>query len=326
MPTPSTSLASLRPDLAGSFMEYEYEAARSRMIAQQVFPVVESQKQAGKLGKIPIEELLKTANVTRASGASYPRQQYTFTTDSFSTVDYGIEEVVDDRDSAAYSDFFNAEQLAATRALHTVMVEAEKRIAAAVFDTAAWTGSDLFTNVGTEWSTRGSAVPLTNVDAAAVKVFAGCGMWPNALIMSRTVFRNLRIVDEILDMLKFQGNFGDIKPENLTPQMLAGVFDVDMIIVGGAAKNTANENQTAVIKEIWDDEYCMVAKVATGPDVREPCIGRIIHWAEDGSTIGGTMESYRDERARADIVRARHDVDEKRLYVEAGHLLGNIMA
>jgi len=225
-----------------------------------------------------------------------------------------------------YNLFFAAEQLAAQRATHTVMVEAEKRVAAAVFDTAAWTGSSLFTNVAVEWSTVATAVPITNVEAAAVAVFGNCGMWPNALIMSRTVFRNLRLVSQVQDLLKYQGNFGDVKPENLTPQMLAGVFDVDKIIVGGAAKNTAASGAAASISEVWDDEYCMVAKVATTDDLREPCIGRIIHWGEDGSTIGTTLESYRDEPARADIVRARHDVDEKRLYVEAGHLLGNIMA
>ena len=112
MPTPSTTLTSLRPDLGGSFMELDMEAQKRRMIGPILFTPVEVSKPDGKLGKIPIEELLKPATVVRASGAPYPRQQYTFTDDTYSTKDYGIEEVVDERNAATYSDFFNAEQVA----------------------------------------------------------------------------------------------------------------------------------------------------------------------------------------------------------------------
>jgi hypothetical protein len=65
----------------------------------------------------------------------------------------------------------------------------------------------------------------------------------------------------------------------------------------------------------------MVCKVATGQDFREPCIGRTFHWAGDGSGIDGTIESYRDETVRGDVIRVRHDVDEIVLYKQAGHLL-----
>ena len=48
------------------------------------------------------------------------------------------------------------------------------------------------------------------------------------------------------------------------------------------------------------------------------------HHLLDGSSIGGTVESYRDENVRANIIRVRHDVDELVLYPQAGHLLSNI--
>jgi hypothetical protein len=65
----------------------------------------------------------------------------------------------------------------------------------------------------------------------------------------------------------------------------------------------------------------MVCRVATGNDFREPCIGRTFHWAGDGSSIDGAIESYRDEVVRSNIIRVRHDVDEVVLYAQAGHLL-----
>jgi hypothetical protein len=58
--------------------------------------------------------------------------------------------------------------------------------------------------------------------------------------------------------------------------------------------------------------------------MRDACIGRTFHWSQDGSSIGGTVESYRDERVRGDVIRVRHDVDEIVLYPQAGHLLSNV--
>jgi hypothetical protein len=68
----------------------------------------------------------------------------------------------------------------------------------------------------------------------------------------------------------------------------------------------------------------MVCRIATSNDLQDPCVGRTLHWAADGSTIGGTVESYREESKRGDVIRVRHDVDEVVLYTEMGHLLSNI--
>jgi hypothetical protein len=106
--------------------------------------------------------------------------------------------------------------------------------------------------------------------------------------------------------------------------MLARVFDLEYVIVAGTSRNSAKEGQTATPVQIWSSEYAMVAKIATSADMREPCIGRTFHWAQDGSSIGGTVESYREEAIRGDVIRVRHDVDEVILYPEAGHLLSNV--
>jgi hypothetical protein len=103
--------------------------------------------------------------------------------------------------------------------------------------------------------------------------------------------------------------------------MLAQVFDLDYVIVAGATRNNAKEGQTAAPQQIWLDTRAMVCKVATSQDMSEPCIGRTIHWAEDGSSVGGTFEEYREEAVRGKVLRVRHQVQELILYPQAGHLL-----
>ena len=324
MPSPSSSLATLRPDLAESFMEFDLEADAAGMVAAEVFPVVEVASQAGNFGKIPLEQLLQQRDTVRAPGSGYSRGNFTFEPAVYACVENGAEEPVDDRQAQMYADYFDAELIASQRAYAAVLRNAEQRVADAVFNTTTFTGSSLTTAVTNEWDDAPNATPIDDVEAAIQAIYDGSGLWGNALIVNRKVFRNLRNCDQVIDRINSAGAGNASKPSDVTAAMLAQVFDLEKIIVAGTSKNGANEGQTASPAQIWSGEYAMVAKVATTNDFREPCIGRTFHWGVDGSSIGGTIETYRDEAVRSDVVRVRHDVDEVMLYPQAGHLLSNI--
>lgn len=321
MPSPSTSQATLRPDLGGSLMEFDLSMADKGFIANRVLPVFESMKQSGPFGKIPIEQLLQSPEISRAPGAGYSRTKFTFDKGTFACEEFGVEEAVDDRESEMYRDFFDAEQISTLRARHFVELAAEMRAAALLFNATTWTSNKV--DVTHEWDDAANAVPMSDVETAVQAVFDACGLWPNALIVNRKVFRNLRLVDEI-QALSGSQPFMDVRPGMMTAAHLATVFDLEEVIVAGAPKNSAIEGAAASIASVWSDEYAMVARVARSQDIREPCVGRTIHWGEDGSSIGGTVESYREEGKRSEIIRVRHDVDEKVLYMEAAQLITNV--
>jgi len=316
---PSTALQ--RPDLGATLEEFDLDMALNGYIAQQVLPVIDVRQEAMNIGKIPIEQLLKDRDTKRAPGAGYSRSDFEFTTFAFACEEHGAEEAVDDRAAKIYARYFDAEAIATRRARAAVMRNAEKRAAALLFNTSTWTGSDLFTSVGTEWSTVGSATPIANVDAARNKVRDGSGLIPNAGICGWKVFEHLRRSAEIEDLVKHWG--GD-DPKRMTQSQIAAVLGLDHLFVGGGQKDTGAEGQATSLADIWDDEYFMVARVAMTDDPGEPCVGRTFHYTEDGSMVGTIVETYRDEPRRSDIVRARHDVDELTMYVQAAHLLGNI--
>ncbi|MBW3540754.1 MAG: hypothetical protein KY476_10825 [Planctomycetes bacterium] len=323
MPSPNTSLATLRPDLA-SFEEFDLEMQRRGYIGTQVLPVMGVAKQSGTFGKITLESLLQNRSVERAPGGGYSRGDWDFGTDSFATTERGAEEPVDDRESELYSEYFDAEQVSAARAYEAVLQAQEQRIAALLFNATTWTGASLTTGVTNEWDDAANATPIDDVEAAVRKVWEGTGLWPNALMLNRLVFRNLRNCAQIIERITASGAGSPAKASDVTAQMLAAVFDLERIVVGGNPKNSAAEGQSASIAPIWSNEYAMVAKLATGNDIREPCLGRTFHWDADGSMPGGAIETYRDETVRSEIVRVRHDVHEKVLYVGAAHLLSNI--
>lgn len=323
MPSPTSSLATLRPDLA-TFLEFDLESEKSGYIATQVFPVIDVQSQAGNFGKIPIEQLLQSRVTKRSPGSGYARGNWTFEPATYATVEHGAEEPVDDNEAKMYAEYFQAEQISTARAFSAVLRNAEARVADAVFNTSTWTGSSLTTAITHEWDDATNCVPLTDVEAAVQKIYDNSGLWANALVINRKVFRNLRNSAQVIDRIESNGAGNAAKATDITVQMLAAAFDLDHIIVAGTSKNGAKEGQAASPTQIWSGEYAMVCKIATGPDMRDPCIGRTFHWAEDGSSIGGTVESYRDERIRGDVIRVRHQVAEVVLYAQAGHLLSNI--
>lgn len=323
MPAPTSSLATQRPDLA-TFLQYDLENDKSGYVAQQVFPVVNVAKQAGNFGVVPLAQLLQARDTKRAPGSGYARGSFTFTPATYSTEEHGAEEPVDDREAKMYSDYFVAEQIATLRAFSSVLRNAEKRVADAVFNTSTWTGSSLTTSIGTPWSTVASATPITNVESAVQKVYDNSGLKANALIVNWKVYRNLRNCTQITDRIAASGAGSAIKASDITPQILAQVFDLDYVIVAGQSRNSATEGQTATPSQIWSSSYAMVCRISNSQDMRDPCIGRTFHWSEDGSSIGGTVETYRDETVRGNVVRVRHDVDEVVLYAQAGHLLSNI--
>lgn len=324
MAYPTTTLETLRPDLGGSMLEYPLDAMNNGFIGLEVLPVLEADKQSGSFGIIPVEQLLKVPEVSRTSNSGYSRGGFTFQDDSYSTKEYGYEEPVDERNKAIYSSYFDMELISALRARSIILRRAEIRYAAAIFNTSTWTGASLTTAVTNEWDDYTNAVPINDVEGAVRKVYDGTGLWPNALIMNRKVFRNLRLCDQIIDAIRSAGAGNPTKASDITTNMLSAVFDLPKIIVAGGAYDSATEGQSATISDIWSSEYAMVARVATTNDIAEPCIGRTIHWAADGSSIGGVVESYYSPEVRANIIRVRHEVTEKILYAQCGHLLSNV--
>ena len=321
MASPTSSLATLRPDLA-TFEEFDLAMDRRGFIAQRVAPVIDVASQAGSFGKIPVEQLLQTRTTNRAPGGGYARGNWQFTTATYACEEHGAEEPIDDRETKMYANYFSAEQIATARAYDAVLRNAEIRMAAAIFNATTWTS---FTSAVTdEWDDIAAAVPITDVDTAVKAVWTQSGMWPNALIITNHVFKNLRRCAQIIDALESGGAGRASWQGAINEAQLASVFDLDYVIVAGSTKNTAKEGQSVTFDKVWDDEYAMVCRVATTSDPKEPCIARTFHWADDGSQIGGTVESYREESKRSDIVRVRHDVDEIVMYTEMGYLLSNI--
>lgn len=316
MPAPSTALSTLRPDLAGSFQEFDLEMDAKGFVAQRVLPPLDVAKPSGTFGKIKIASLLAQRDTLRAPGSSYARQRYEFEKDSYATEEHGAEDPVDDKEAEMYGDYLNAEQTATARARDVVMRNYEQRVATLLQTTGSFTNAA----AATAWSTIATAVPLTDIETRVQSIWNATGIKPNAIVIPYVAFRNFRNCAQVVDRIKYSG-LHNPAAGNITLDAIAALLDIPNVIVAGAKKNGANEGQTASLSNVWTATVVGLGVIATNNDVKQPCVGRTFHYSADGSQMGGVVETYREEQTRSDVVRVRQDTDEKLLYSACWQLI-----
>lgn len=313
--TPKSSLATLRPDLGYAMMAFDLQANMNAFVALKIAPVLEVGEQMGNWGKIPIEELLRTADDSRAPGARYNQISGKFSPATYACTEHGIEEPVDDRESSIYSGYFDSELVAAMRARHVLLQNYEQRIITQAQVNVATAAA------AQNWSTANVSVPCTDMVGWKDQFFTQIGVWPSSFVISRRKFEKTRESAQLIDRLRNTGFGQNTTPLDINEQAMAAAMNVSEIIVAGAAQNTANYGQSqsagATIASSWPDRYGLLFLKPRTIDVREPCFMRTIHWGEDGSAIGGMVESYRDESRRSNMIRARMDTDEHTFYSQA---------
>ena len=82
----------------------------------------------------------------------------------------------------------------------------------------------------TKWSTA-TGVPLTDVDAGREAIRQACGLYPNVLLLSALAFNACKNNPSVVARFQYNGVAGT-DASQVTPKMLAGLFNVDRVIIG----------------------------------------------------------------------------------------------
>lgn len=321
MPQPSGVTAISRPELAQLVMEFR-ETAVTGAIGTSVMPYFGVAKDSSEFPVIPKEMLLKIPGTLRAMRQAYPRSDWEFEMGFYSTKENGWEEAIDDRERKLYRSLFDAEVISTQRATKIIDLSQEQRVAARVFNATNFTANSL----SNEWDDAVNATPIDDVNTGANAIRMACGMLPNTLIISYSTFGNLKNCDQITERLKY--TFPGIDLNRMTSQQLAYIFNLEQVLIGGAVYDSADKGQDATIADLWSSEYAMLTRVSTGNDLTDPCIGRTFYWTEENAGEMPVVESYREEGKRGDVIRVRHDTDERLIksYDESGNVLSDISA
>lgn len=253
-------------------------------------------------------------NLQRAPGSRYSRSIMTLSDDSYNCKEYGHEEAVDDRERKKYSLAFNADQAAVRRITDTVLYNHELRV-----KTAATGGTVPTATPATKWDAANSD-PIADIDTAKWNIWKNTGLTANLITIPKDVFKVLK------EHVKITAKIQYVERAIVTEELLRAVFGVDRVIIADQLENTANEGAAAVLSNIWGDGV-MVAYVdpAAASDLQTPSFGRTFGWTGEVGPEGVIVESYREDAARSDVHRGRHDVDEKLNVPKAGYYISDTL-
>lgn len=118
-----------------------------------------------------------------------------------------------------------------------------------ITQTVALSGTDKFSDYS-------NSSPLSVFKTAQNTVLDGCGMMPNAGIMSQKLFNTLKYSPEILARLGFAMN----RAGSLTEQEVAKAMDIDELKIANVPYNSAKEGQTDSLAQIWPDSILFYVK------------------------------------------------------------------
>ncbi len=221
-------------------------------IADLVVPPTPVPKKTGKFKKYTKPERF-TVPSTLVGPKSVPNEvEWSTEEGTFTCKDYGLEEFVSEEEVANADVPIQPMSDATDFVTDLVLLDKEKRVADAVFDTNNY-GASNQTDIAGGWATL-SDDALTDIEVGIDACFAP----PNVMAMGIATWRKLARNEKILAAVK-----GTLKPQALktgsvavpaavNQQELAEHLGLDAVLVGRARINTAKKGQTASYARVWD--------------------------------------------------------------------------
>jgi len=314
--SPGSALTTPRSDLGLAFEELDLEAIRGGYVGLQIAPVAEVGKAFDQFRTLKKAAMLQERRTERNPDGSYQDLTADFEIDTYVCQEHGVESPVDSRTNMAYDDLLDGELVAAELCRHAVVEAHEKRVCAII---DAKTASD---SAAAVWSTTTTDV-ASQMNGFIQAFRLATGVRPNALCIDAEIADLLMENDSILE--KFVGASArtarDIRLDGL-----AAALKLDEIIIANGVKNSAVGPKAFAGAAIWPRDKALLFRKETGPNLVRRQFMRTMHWAADGSQIGGAFEEYEDPKRRCKIVRCRMDSTEKVIHSDAGFVIDSIVS
>jgi hypothetical protein len=313
---PGSSLVTPRSDLGLAFEELDLDAIRGGYVGLQIAPVAEVGKAFDQFRTLKKTAALQPRRTERNQDGSYQDLTADFETDTYACQEHGVESPVDERTAAAHEDLIDADMLAAELCRHAVIEAHEMRVIAAINAKSAGASA------AAVWSTDSTDV------AAQMNGFIQTfrllnGVRPNAICMDAEIADLLMENQSILE--KFVGASARTA-KDIRLDGLAAALKLDEVIVANGVKNTAAAPLAWSGSAIWPRDKVLLFRKETSPNLVRRQFMRTIHWAADGSRIGGAFEEYEDAKRRCRVMRCRMDTTEKIIHADAGMVIDSIVS
>jgi hypothetical protein len=287
-------------------------------ISDIIAPLVGVRKQQDRYFIYDSErEAFRSTSDRRAPGAEANEVNFALSTDSYYCADHALVSVIPDEerenaDPVIQPDIDRTEFLS-----DKIDLNKEIELAGTVANDTTLGGTTL-TTTG-QWS-HADSDPLIAVEAGKAAIVSAVQVVPNTLVLPYEVYVKVRTHADVLDALKYT-NSG--LP---SPQALADYFDVERVLVPRAVKNTAQPGQTASMSYVWG-KNAFLCYIPPRAALKTIAFAQTFAWTSaPGSVSGRTVETWRENARKSDIVRVQRYYDQKVIAPQAIYVWKNAVA
>lgn len=286
------------------------------MVGLTLFPAVPVSQRGGKIIAFGKEDFA-IYNTSRAPGANTKRVQFGYTAGNYTLEQHALEAVApwELQQEASVVAQVNLANMAVRKVQNIIALRLEFAQAALATTAGSYAASNKVTLSGTsQWSDyTGTSNPSKDIETGKEAIRAQIGRPGNTVILSAQAFKACKQHPAIIDRIKYTGR------DVVTTDLLASLWDVDKVVVGGAVYTDA----AGAITDVWG-KYVVVAytNISGVADLGEPTYGYT--YRLDGAPY--VEEGYADKNAKSDIYPVTDEVSPVLTAALSGYLISAAVA
>lgn len=263
----------------------------------------------------PGRESFRTTADFRAPGTEAGEVDFALSTDSYYCDDHALESALpdeerDNSDSPLQPRVDRVEFLT-----EKILLNQEANLAATLRADGALPETDL-AGGGNEWDDA-QVDPVSHVEAARSAILAAAQVTPNTLVLPHAVYTKVRNHPAIIERVKYSG-LGVVGTG-----ILAELFDVERVLVARSFRNTAARGQEPSLEPIWGRDVLLL-HVPRRVSLKTVAPVLTFVWGNAlGSSRGSSVQTWREERRKATMIRVQKYYDQKIIAPGAGYILRN---
>lgn len=286
------------------------------MVGMALFPVVPVAQRGGKILSFNKEDFA-LYTTQRVPGANTRRVQFGYSSGTYALEQHSLEavspwELQQDAGTVAK---INYAAMAVRKAQNIIALRTEYAQAALATTAASYQAANKTTLAGVnQWSDyTGTSAPSKDIETAKEAIRTATGQYPNTVVLGAQVMGKLRQHPAIIDRIKYTGR------DVVTPDLLAALWGVERVLVGGAVYTDAAGTMT----DVWG-KFVVVAytQLGTVADLGEPTYGYT--YRLDGAPY--VEPGYQDRNAKSDIYPVTDEVSPVLTSAIAGYLISAAIA
>lgn len=326
MPNPTAGDLHVNAPLSNVSVAY---AQRSEdFVADKLFPVIPVQKQSDLYWTFDRKDWLRSEARERAPGTESVGVGYRVSTESYYSTVYAVHNDIDDQTRANADPAHNLDVTATEFVTNQLLRKRDLLFVDKYMKTGVWS-KDLDGVAGApganqfkRWDVAGST-PVEDLRTQIISMAQTTGYRPNTLVLGPHTWKALADHAELLDRIKYsqKGVVG--------PQLLAGLLDIDKVLIAWAIKNTANEGGTeSNVFMTGDGKDALLMYVNSNPAPKTVSAGYVFAWTGflGASAYGGRIKTFRMESIESDRVEGEMAFDMKVIASDLGAFFEDAVA